>query len=376
LLLAHLPHRTREKGLAPVLVRRVVGEAAGRVRTRGTVWPRGLDSRPAAGWDDRPMKAITLISFGGPDVLTSQTVEDPTPGPHEVLVETAAIGVNFIDTYQREGKYAVDFPFVPGFEGAGTVVEVGSKVHGISVGSRVAWPMVLHSYAELVAVPQAKLVLVPDGIDLTVAASAMLQGLTAHYLTTDVFAVKQGSVALVHAAAGGTGLALTQVVRALGGTVIGTVSNAAKAQRAKDAGAHHTITYTEEDFVAKALELTDGRGVDVIYDGIGNDTVVPGLDALARRGTMVYFGAASGAVGPFDLQMLSSKGSLTIAKPTLSDFILTHEEIEKRAHAVFSLMAEGHLGFSPECLYPLADAATAHRDLESRKTMGKVLLIP
>ena len=322
------------------------------------------------------MRAVVLTEFGGPEVLHLAEMEDPTPGANEVLVRVAAAGVNFIDTYQRAGKYKVDFPFIPGFEGAGEVVAVGSSVTEWSVGDSVAWPWVLHSYAELISVPESKLVAVPAGVGIQTAAATMLQGLTAHYLTHDVYQVEPGTTALVHAAAGGTGLALTQVIKALGGTVIGTVSTEEKAAKAKAAGADHIIFYDRDDFVEKSRELTDGAGVNVIYDGVGQRTVVPGLDALARRGLMVYFGATSGAVPPFDLQALSSKGSLGITKPTLADFIVTPEETRKRAADVFALMESGALTITPGHHYPLAEAATAHRDLEARQTSGKVLLVP
>lgn len=322
------------------------------------------------------MKAIVLTEFGGPEVLSYASVDDPHADNDHVVVRVAASGVNFIDTYQRVGKYAVDFPFIPGFEGAGTIVEVGSGVVDFVVGDRVAWPMSLHSYAELVAVPEKKLVRVPDDVPLDIAAATMLQGLTAHYLSRDVYPIGAGSVALVHAAAGGTGLALTQVIKSLGGTVIGTVSTAEKADKARAAGADHIIRYTEADFVEETLSITAGEGVDVVYDGIGVDTVVPGLKALRRRGMMVYFGATSGPVEPLDLQVLSSLGSLTITKPTLSDFIVTPEETRTRAAEVFAMMSAGALSIEPGHRFPLQQAAAAHTALEGRASSGKVLLIP
>lgn len=322
------------------------------------------------------MKAIVLTEFGGPEVLTYATVEDPHPGDNDVVVRVAASGVNFIDTYQRMGKYTVDFPFIPGFEGAGTVVTVGSGVTDFVAGDTVAWPMSLHSYAELVAVPAAKLVRVPDGIPLETAAATMLQGLTAHYLTRDVYPVGSGTVAVVHAAAGGTGLALTQVIKSLGGTVIGTVSTEEKAEKARAAGADHVIRYTDQDFVEETLSITAGLGAHVIYDGVGRDTVLRGLSALRRRGMMVYFGATSGPVDPLDLQVLSSRGSLVITKPTLSDFIVTPEETRTRAAEVFEMMAAGSLTIEPGHRFPLEQAAQAHAALEGRASSGKVLLLP
>ena len=322
------------------------------------------------------MKAVVLSEFGGPEVLTYRSAEDPRPAENEVVVKIAASGVNFIDTYQRAGKYAVDFPFIPGFEGAGTVVALGAKVHDFSLGDRVAWPMSSHSYAELVAIPVTKIVRVPEEISLDTAAAAMLQGLTAQYLTRDVFAIVPGSTAVVHAAAGGTGLALTQVIKHQGGTVIGTVSTEEKAQKALAAGADHIILYSEKDFVAETLALTGGTGADVIYDGVGRDTVVRGLTALRRRGMMVYFGATSGSVEPLDLQLLSSLGSLSITKPTLADFIVTPEETRSRAGELFAMIASGALSIEPGHRFPLERAADAHRALEGRSSSGKILLTP
>jgi len=322
------------------------------------------------------MKAIALTSFGGPEVLDYVTLPDPELRDSSVLVSVEAAGINFIDTYQRRGKYTAEFPFVPGFEGAGTVLKVGAGVHGIQTGDRVAWPWVLNSYAERVAVPAESLVTVPDFVTTRAAAAVMLQGLTAHYLTHDSFSIQPGTTALVHAGAGGTGQILTQVIRALGGSVISTVSSAAKAEIARAAGANHVVRYDTEDFVAAVERLTDGAGVHVIYDGVGQETMSKGLDALARRGTMVYFGAASGPADPLDLQILSSKGSLTVTKPTLADFITTHDETQYRADGIFALIRDGEITPRVGATYALSDAASAHRDLESRSTTGKLLLIP
>jgi NADPH2:quinone reductase len=322
------------------------------------------------------MKAIALTSFGGPEVLEYVSLPDPELRDSSVLVSVEAAGVNFIDTYQRQGKYPVEFPFVPGFEGAGTVLAVGAGVNEIQSGDRVAWPWVLNSYAERVVVPAESLVSVPDFVSTQAAAAVMLQGLTAHYLTHDSFAIQPETTALVHAGAGGTGQMLTQVIRALGGSVISTVSSAAKAESAQAAGAHHVVRYDTEDFVAAVDRLTDGAGVQVIYDGVGQDTMSKGLHALARRGTMVYFGASSGPADPLDLQVLSSNGSLTITKPTLADFITTHKETQYRADSIFALIRDGALTPRVGATYALEDAANAHRDLESRSTTGKLLLIP
>jgi NADPH:quinone reductase len=320
------------------------------------------------------MRAIGVNEFGGPDVLT--LLDQPVPSSSEgtVVVKTHAAGVNFIDTYQREGKYPGDFPLVPGFEGAGVVSGAHPDEEVFTPGTRVAWAMATHSYAEYVAIPVKALTPVPDDIDLDTAAASMLQGLTAHYLTTDVYPVTSETVALVHAGAGGTGQILTQVLRSLGATVITTVSSADKEAISLAAGAHHVIRYDRDDFVEKALELTDGRGVDVIYDGVGSTTVVPGLKALVRRGMMVYFGAASGSVKDFDLQMLSSLGSLVITKPTLSDFVASHEEVLRRSAALFDWLKTGAVTVTIGGRYPLSEAASAHLDLEGRTLVGKAIL--
>lgn len=320
------------------------------------------------------MRAIAVTQFGGPETLSLMDFPSPQASDTTVVVKLEAAGVNFIDTYQREGKYGGDLPLIPGFEGAGVVVDAPSSEDIFTPGTRVAWAMAKGSYAEFVAVAPSSLSVVPETIGLDVAAASMLQGLTAHYLTTDVYPVSEGTVALVHAGAGGTGQILTQVLKTLGATVITTVSSDEKEAISRSAGADHVIRYDRVDFVSAARELTDGRGVDVIYDGVGQTTVVPGLSALRRRGMMVYFGAASGAVNDFDLQMLSSRGSLVITKPTLSDFVATAEEVHSRSSALFDWIANGQVTVSIGGSYPLANASQAHADLEGRTLVGKAIL--
>ena len=321
------------------------------------------------------MKATAVNEFGGPETLTAIDIPTPTPGEGQVLVKVEAAGVNFIDTYQRQGKYGGDFPLVPGFEGAGVVVESAGADTTFAPGTKVAWAMAKGSYAEYAALPTKALAPVPDTIDLHTAAASMLQGLTAHYLTTDVYPVTPETTALVHAGAGGTGQILTQVLKALGATVITTVSTEHKESVSRAAGADHVIRYDRDDFVQAARDLTQGVGVDVIYDGVGATTVTPGLSALRRRGMMVYFGAASGAVSDFDLQMLSSKGSLVITKPTLSDFVVTHEEVLRRSEALFQWLTSGQVTVTIGGTYPLAEASRAHTDLEGRTLVGKAILV-
>jgi len=322
------------------------------------------------------MKAVYLEQFGGPDVLTAGELADPVVGPRDVLVSLAGAGVNFIDTYQRQGKYPGAFPLIPGFEGAGEIIAVGEAVSRFQIGDQVAWPMSPGSYAQKVCVPEDKLVRLPDFIPADLAAGLMLQGVTAQYLTEAVFEVGPETTALVHAAAGGTGQALIQAIRARGGRVIGTVSNETKAAIARDCGAHEVIIYSEVDFVDAVKTLTDGRGVNVIYDGIGHDTMERGLHALSRRGMMVYFGAASGSTEALDLQLLSSLGSLTLSKPTLKDFITTREELEYRTGVLFEWIKQGVYSPPETTHYPFERAAAAHQDLESRASTGKLVLVP
>jgi NADPH:quinone reductase len=322
------------------------------------------------------MKAIVVSQQGGPEVLTYSDAPDPVSTPTELLVKVAASGINYIDTYQRSGVYAMTVPYTPGLEGAGTVLEVGVDVSGFAAGDTVAWTSNLGSYAEVVALDASKAVMVPPGIELTQAAQAMLQGITAHYLITSVFDVKPGTTALVHAAAGGVGLLLCQMITARGGTVIGTVSTEAKAAAASAAGAAHVIRYDQEDFMPRVRELTGGIGVDVVYDGVGASTFEGSLRSLKPRGMMALFGQASGAVGPFDPQILNSLGSLSLTRPSLMNFIQTPEELQWRAGEVFEAMLSGDLTMTLGGSYPLAEASQAHQDLEARKSSGKLILIP
>lgn len=323
------------------------------------------------------MPAVVVERTGGPDVLQVRDQPTQAPGEGQVRVDVTAAGVNFIDAYQRSGIYPVDTPFIVGSEGAGTVSEVGPGVTGLSVGDRVAWAMVPGSgYASEVLVPAARAVSVPDSLDEQTAAALMLQGMTAHYLTESTFPVQAGQTALVHASAGGMGLLLTQMIAGKGARVIGTTSTAEKARLAKDAGADEVVLYTEQDVVEEVRRLTDGEGVDVVYDGVGRSTFDASLDSLRLRGVMVLFGAASGPVPPVDPQTLNRKGSLFLTRPQLAHHITSREELEWRASAVLSQAATGQLSVRIGGRYPLADAARAHEDLEGRRTTGKLLIIP
>jgi NADPH2:quinone reductase len=322
------------------------------------------------------MKAIQVKQTGGPEVLQLADLPVPQPKPDEAVVKIAASGVNFIDVYQREGRYKVPLPFVPGQEGAGVVSSVGTEMKSLKPGDRVAWSSILGSYAEYAAVPAERLVQVPPGVSDQQAAAAMLQGMTAHYLSHDAFPLKRGQTALVHAAAGGVGLLLVQMAHDIGARVIATVSTDEKAKLARQAGADEVILYTQTDFEVETKHLTGGVGVDVVYDGVGKTTFEKGLNALRPRGMMVLFGGSSGAVPPFDLIQLSQKGSLYVTRPTLPHYTATTEELRAHSTAVFKMIAEGKLKLRIEHTSPLADAATAHRDLEGRKTTGKLLLIP
>ena len=321
------------------------------------------------------MKAIQVPQNGGPDVMQLVDLPIPQPQPDQAVVKLSASGVNFIDVYHREGRYKTSLPFILGQEGAGTVTAVGSDVKSVKAGDRVAWTGILGSYAEYAAVPADRLVPIPTDIPEQQAAAAMLQGMTAHYLTHDTYPLKRGQTALIHAAAGGVGLLLVQMAHTIGARVIGTVSTDEKAKLARDAGADQIILYTKQDFEAETKHLTNGKGVDVVYDGVGKTTFEKGLNVLRPRGYMVLFGGSSGAVPPFDLIQLSQKGSLFVTRPTLVHYIGTTEELRNRAGAVFGMIAAGKLKLRIEHTYKLADAQQAHRDLESRKTAGKLLLL-
>ncbi|GAA4382729.1 quinone oxidoreductase [Tsukamurella soli] len=321
------------------------------------------------------MRAITVHEYGGPDVLQYGESPDPVAGPGQVLVRTAAIGVNFIDTYFREGRYPTALPFVPGQEATGTVVAVGEGVAHRSVGDVVAWSNLPGAYAELVSVPAERTVPVPAGVSPQVAASVLLQGMTAHYLAFDSYAVQPGDTVLVHAGAGGVGLLLTQIATHLGARVITTVSTDAKAELSRAAGAVEVLRYTD-DVPARVRELTGGAGVPAVYDGVGRDTFEASLASTRPTGVVVLFGAASGPVPPFDLQRLNGLGSLYVQRPTLGTYVATTHELRRRSAYVFAGLAEGWLHFRVGATYPLAEAVRAHTDLQARRTTGSVVLIP
>jgi NADPH2:quinone reductase len=322
------------------------------------------------------MQAIQVSQVGGPEVLTSVDLPVPTPKPDEAIVNIQVAGINFIDVYIREGRYPTPLPFVSGQEAAGVVTEVGSEVTTLQPGDRVAYTSVLGSYAEYAAVPASRLVKIPDELDFEQAAAAMLQGMTAHYLVHSSYPLKKGETALIHAAAGGVGLLLVQMAKQIGARVIATAGTDENAQLARDAGADECIVYTKADFEPETRRLTDGAGVHVVYDGVGKATFDGDLNVLRPRGYLVLFGGSSGAVPPFDLIKLSQKGSLFITRPTLAHYTVTREELEWRANDVLQSIARGELKLRIHKVYPLADAAQAHRDLEGRKTSGKLLLKP
>lgn len=322
------------------------------------------------------MKAIQVQKTGGPEALTMVDLPVPKPKPNEAVVKIAAIGVNFIDVYFREGRYPAQLPFIDGQEAAGTVSEAGSEVKSVKPGDRVAYTNVLGSYTEYAAVPADRLVKVPDGISDQQAAAAMLQGMTAHYLVNSTYPLKKGETALIHAAAGGVGALLVQMAKNIGARVIATAGSDEKAKIARDAGADEVIIYTRQDFEAETKRLTDNKGVHVVYDGVGKSTFDQDLNVLRPRGYLVLFGGASGAVPPFDPIKLSQKGSLFLTRPTLANYVAAREELEHRAGDVFDMVASGKLKLRVGHTYKLADAQQAHRDLEGRKTTGKVLLTP
>ena len=322
------------------------------------------------------MKVIQVKRVGGPEVLEFVDLPVPQPKPDEVVIKVAAVGVNYIDVYYREGRYKASLPFISGQEGAGTVSAIGANVKGIKVGDKVAWTGLLGSYAEYAAVPADRVVPVPAGVSERQAAAAMLQGMTAHYLCHDTYPLKRGETALVHAAAGGVGLLLVQMAHQIGARVLATVSTQEKAALARNAGADEVILYTQADFETETKRLTAGKGVDVVYDSVGKTTFEKGLNILRPRGMMVLYGASSGAVPPFDLIQLTQKGSLYVTRPSLGNYIASREELVARSGAMFGMITAGKLKLRIEHTYPLADAQQAHRDLEGRKTTGKLLLIP
>lgn len=322
------------------------------------------------------MKTIHVKEPGGAEKMEVVDVPVPQPGPKQALIRMAAIGVNFIDIYFRKGLYKADIPIVLGNEGSGTVEAVGPEVTEVAVGDRVAWAMQRGSYGEYAVVPSHLLVRIPDGVDFQTAAAAMLQGMTAHYLTHSTHPLKSGETCLVHAAAGGTGALIIQMAKMLGARVLGTVSTDEKAAIARQAGADETILYTKQDFEAEVKRLTGGKGVDVVYDSVGHSTFDKSLNSLRPRGTLALFGQSSGPVPPFDPNILNGKGSLFLTRPSLAHYILTRDELIWRAGDVLNWIAAGKLRLRIDRSYPLADAAAAHRDLEGRKTAGKLLLIP
>jgi NADPH2:quinone reductase len=323
------------------------------------------------------MKAIRIHKTGGPEVLTFEDVPDPAPGPGEVLVANKAVGLNFIDTYFRSGLYpAPSLPFIPGNEGAGEVVATGPGVTGFRKGDRVAYVTTLGSYAQMRLVPAASLVKQPEAISFKQAAGMMLKGMTAEYLLHRTYKVKRGDIILVHAAAGGTGLILCQWAKHLGATVIGTVGSPEKAKLAKKNGCHHTILYRDEDFVAKVREITGGKGVPVVYDGVGKDTFLKSLDCLSPFGIMVSFGNASGAVDPVNLGLLGPRGSLFVTRPTLFTHLGQPGGLRSMARNLFKVVGEGVVKIPVTNSWPLKDAAEAHKALEGRATTGSGVLVP
>jgi NADPH2:quinone reductase len=322
------------------------------------------------------MKAIVVESVGGPENLKYVDVPKPEPGDNEVLVKIEAIGVNFIDIYFRKGLYkAPESPIKLGNEAAG-VVESAGKNARFRPGQRVAYTMARGAYAEYAVVPDSVLVALPDSISFELAAAVMLQGMTAHYLTRSTFALQSGHTCLLHAAAGGVGLLTAQMAKISGATVIGTVGSAEKARLAREHGADHVIIYTETDFLSEVKRITNGKGLEVVYDSVGHDTFYKSLDCLRPRGMMVSFGQSSGPIGPIDPLILSQKGSLFLTRPNLAHYISDPEELKWRSSEIFRWVEEGRLKVQIYKTYPLSDAAAAHRDLEARKTTGKLLLKP
>lgn len=321
------------------------------------------------------MRAIQITETGGPEVLRLSETEDPTPAPGEAVVDVEARGVNFIDIYQRSGQYQMPLPFVPGVEAAGVVSAVGEGVTEVSVGQRVGWAMAPGGYADRAAVKASLLVPLPDAVSAEQAAALLLQGMTAHYLTDAVHPVTRGDTVLVHAAAGGTGLLITQLAKERGARVIGTVSTEAKERIAREAGADDIVRYTESSVDEAVRGITDGKGVNAVYDGVGHDTFDASLDSLRPRGVLALFGQSSGAVPPVDPQRLNSAGSVYLTRPSLAYFVAERQELLRRAGDLFTLVADGRLNVRVGARYPLADAAQAHTDLAARKTSGKLLLV-
>jgi NADPH2:quinone reductase len=322
------------------------------------------------------MRAIRVHETGGPEVLRFEDVPEPVAGDGELLIDVEAVGVNFIEIYQREGLYQVPRPFTPGGEAAGTVRAVGAGVTSFSVGDRVVSQSMKGAYAERAVVPAAKAVKIPDGVTSKAAAAVFLQGLTAHYLSTSTFPLAPAQRALVHAAAGGVGLLLCQMARMRGATVIGTASTAEKRKLALEAGADHVIDYTTQDFAVEIMRITEDHGVHVVYDSVGATTFDKSLDCLAPRGMMVLFGQSSGPVPPMDPQVLNRKGSLFLTRPTLNSYVAARQELVQRSDDVLGWVKSGELAVRIGAEFPLEKAAEAHAELAGRRTTGKVLLIP
>jgi NADPH2:quinone reductase len=322
------------------------------------------------------MKAIRVHQQGGPEALQYEDVPMPEPGEGQARIKIEAIGVNFIDIYHRTGLYKLPTPFIPGSEAAGIVDALGADVSEVKVGDRVAHAMERGSYAEYAVLPAWKLVKIPDSISAQAAAAVMLQGLTAHYLSYSTYPLRMGEWALVHAAAGGVGLLLTQLAKRCGAQVIGTVSTEEKAELARQAGADEVILYTQDDFEAETKRITNGKGVDVVYDSVGKDTFDKSLKCLRPRGYIVLYGASSGPVPPFDLQRLNSGGSLFVTRPSLGHYIQDRAELLQRSEELFGLMTAGELDVRIDKTFGLADVPEAHRYMEARQSKGKVLLIP
>ena len=322
------------------------------------------------------MKAIRVSHTGGPEVMELAEVSVPQAKPGEAIVKVHVAGVNSIDAQFRDGRLRTPLPFIPGQEGAGSVIAIGPNAKLVRVGDRVAWSGTLGSYAEYVGAPEDHLVPVPASVTDEQAAAVMMHGLTAHYLVNDAHKLKAGETALVHAAAGGVGLLLVQMAHAVGAKVIGTASSDDKAQLAREAGADEVIVFTKQDFEAEVKRLTGGKGVDVVYDGVGKATFEKNLNVMRLRGMLVLYGMSSGPVPPVDPAKLSEKGSLYMARTTLAHFTATREELLARTSALFAMIAEGKLNLLIAKTYPLAEAPQAHRDMEARKIAGKLLLIP
>ena len=322
------------------------------------------------------MKAIRVHTPGGPEVLKYEDVSEPQPKPGEAIVKVDAAGLNYIDVYQRSGLYKLDLPLTLGLEAGGTVTAVAPGVTDVKVGDKVAYTGVPGAYAQVAAVPAARLVVLPQGVSTKQGAATMLQGMTAHYLATSTYPLKKGDTCLVHAAAGGVGLLLCQIAKLRGARVIGTVSTEEKAKLAREAGADETILYTKQDFAAEVKRLTSGKGLQVVYDSVGKDTWDGSLNSCAPRGMVALYGQSSGPIGQIDPQVLNTKGSLFLTRPSLNAYIATREELQQRAGELFGWIREGKLKLRTEFEFPLKDTAEAHRALEGRRTTGKVLLIP